>query len=93
MLLVSYDISNDKVRTGFSKYLKKYGRRLQYSVYEIRNSQRVLKNILEEIKLRYKPKFTKTDSVVIIPICETCKKRIIRFGHLVNEEKEVIFFE
>ena len=39
MLLISYDISNDKVRTKFAKYLSKYGFRLQYSVFEITNSE------------------------------------------------------
>lgn len=35
MIIVSYDISNDKVRSKFSKFLLEYGDRLQYSVYEI----------------------------------------------------------
>jgi len=42
MLLVSYDISNDKLRTRFAKYLSKYGNRLQYSVFEIKNSDRII---------------------------------------------------
>ena len=37
MLLISYDISNDKIRTKFAKYLSKFGFRLQYSVFEISN--------------------------------------------------------
>ena len=37
MLVVSYDIKDDKLRTKFSKMLTKNGAvRLQYSVYEIR---------------------------------------------------------
>ena len=51
MLLISYDISNDKVRTKFSKYLSKFGFRLQYSVFEITNSDTVLKNIDDKRKL------------------------------------------
>ena len=38
MLIVTYDIHDDKTRTKFGKLLKKYGRRLQYSVFEIKNS-------------------------------------------------------
>ena len=45
MILVSYDISNDKVRTKFAKFLSKFGFRLQYSVFEIHNSEAVLSNI------------------------------------------------
>jgi len=92
MLLVSYDITNNKTRTKFAKFLKKYGRRLQYSVFEIKNSQRVLQNILKEVEYLYKKKFENTDSVVIIKICKSCKKKIVRYGYAVNEEKEVVFF-
>ena len=45
MLIVSYDIKNDKLRTKFSKYLSKFGFRLQYSVFQIDNSKRILENI------------------------------------------------
>jgi len=54
MFIVSYDIENDKTRTKFSKLLKQYGRRLQYSVFEIKNSARVLENIKSEIEHRFK---------------------------------------
>lgn len=93
MLLVSYDFSNDKTRTQFSKFLKKFGRKLQYSVYEIRNSDRVLHNILSEIRLKYKKKFTGADSVIIIPVCEGCKKKVVRYGYAKNDEKDVIIFK
>ncbi|WP_108977929.1 CRISPR-associated endonuclease Cas2 [Leptospira ryugenii] len=33
MLLISYDISDTKLRTKFAKYLKKYGERQQYSLF------------------------------------------------------------
>lgn len=46
MIVVSYDISDDKLRTKFSKYLSKFGHRLQYSVFEIDNSTRILNNIV-----------------------------------------------
>jgi len=35
MVIVSYDISDDKLRTKFSKYLSKFGHRLQYSVASV----------------------------------------------------------
>lgn len=92
MILLSYDISNDKVRTKFSKFLNKFGRRMQYSVFEIRNSQRVLQNILNEIELRYKKHFTGADSVVIFQISESDQKKIVRYGYAKNEEESVVFF-
>ena len=65
MLLVSYDISNDKVRTKFAKFLSKFGFRLQYSVFEIDNSETVLKNIETEIENIYVKSFTEEDYVII----------------------------
>jgi CRISPR-associated protein Cas2 len=92
MILLSYDIANDKVRTKFSKFLNKFGRRMQYSVYEIRNSQRVLQNILNEIELRYKKQFTGADSVVIFQISESDQRKIVRYGYAKNEEETVVIF-
>jgi CRISPR-associated protein Cas2 len=92
MLIVSYDFQSDKRRSKFSKFLKKYGRRMQYSVFELKNSDRILDNILKEIKLVYEPSFTKEDSIVIIRTCEGCKKKTERFGYAANEETEVLFF-
>ena len=51
MIVVSYDISDDKLRTKFSKYLSKFGHRLQYSVFEIDNSKRIVDNIVTDIKI------------------------------------------
>ncbi|MBI3334927.1 MAG: CRISPR-associated endonuclease Cas2 [Candidatus Portnoybacteria bacterium] len=93
MLVLSYDFSNDKARTKFSKFLDKYGRRFQYSVYEIRNSPRVLQNIKTEIELNYRKYFTGADSIVIFQICEGDKKKVARYGYAENEEKEVVIFE
>ncbi len=92
MLIVTYDFTNDKVRSQFSKFLKRYGRKIQYSVYEIRNSPRVLQNILNEIELRYKAKFGNTDGILIFSVCERCEKKIVRYGHHAQEEREVVFF-
>ena len=65
MILISYDIRSDKLRTNFSHYLQKYGHRIQYSVYEIDNSQRILGNIMLDIKNIYEKKFGQEDSVIM----------------------------
>lgn len=49
MIIISYDISNDKLRTQFSKFLSKFGHRIQYSVFEIENSKKLLDNIMCDI--------------------------------------------
>lgn len=93
MLLVSYDFEDNNPRTKFSKFLKKFGRKLQYSVYEIRHSARVLQNILSEVELKYKKQFKNADSIIMIQLCEACQKKIVRYGYAVNDEKDVIVFK
>ena len=65
MLIISYDISDDKIRGRFSKFLGKFGYRLQYSVFQIRNSERMLNNIISEIEGNFAKNFTQTDSVIV----------------------------
>lgn len=93
MLIITYDISNTKLRTKFSKMIMKYGRRLQMSVYELNNSPRTLNNVLVEISYHFQSKFSETDSVMIIPICKADKAKIVRMGYAVHEESTVIVFD
>lgn len=90
MLIVSYDFEDDRVRSRFSKFLEKYGRRIQYSVFQLRESERVLQNVLVEVELKYKKLFTGADSVVIFRVCEGCEKKVKRYGYAKREEEEVI---
>lgn len=88
MLLVAYDISNDKLRTRFAKFLDKFGFRLQYSVFQIKNSQRVLSNIISEIEGDFKKQFEQTDSIMIFNLSKQCK--ITRYGYAKNDEADLI---
>lgn len=90
MLIVSYDFENNKPRARFSRFLEKYGNRIQYSVWQIRDSQRVLQNILTEIELKYKKEFTNGDSIYIFQLCKGCKKKIKRYGYAKHEESDLI---
>jgi CRISPR-associated protein Cas2 len=87
-LIISYDISNDKLRTRFSKFLSKFGGRLQYSVFEIRNSERVLENIVTQITGYFEKHFTQGDSIIIFHLSRTCKKTC--FGYAKNDETDLI---
>ena len=86
MVLVSYDIADNKLRTRFSKFLSKFGYRLQFSVYKIKNSERILQNITTEIKNVFEKEFEQTDSVYIFNMSATCK--ITTFGYAKNEETD-----
>ncbi len=89
MLLVAYDISDDKLRGHFSKFLSKFGHRLQYSIFEIRNSQRILDNITIHIQTHFSKKFTQHDSIIIFNLSKQCK--ITRYGYAKNDEQNLIF--
>lgn len=91
MILVSYDISSDKLRNRFSKYLEKYGHRIQYSVFEIENSERILNNVMADIENKFKKRFQQSDSVYIFHLSSHCK--IVRYGNAVNEEKAFVVLE
>lgn len=84
MVIISYDISDTKKRTRFSKYIKKFGHRLQYSVYEIDNSEKILYNIITDINNKFSKTFDQTDSVYIFHMSSTCK--IEKFGYAKNED-------
>lgn len=92
MIIVAYDFSNDKTRARFSRFLNKYGRKVQYSIYEVRDSSRVLQNIIHEVELKYKKKFTGADSILIFQICAGDKGKIKRYGYAKNEESDVVIF-
>lgn len=88
MIIISYDISNDKLRTKFSKYLERYGHRIQYSVFEIDNSERALDNIVNEIKNRFEKRFDQRDSVVIFILSNWCKT--IKMGYAANDNNDLV---
>lgn len=65
VIIVTYDISNNKTRTKFSKFLEQFGVRVQFSVYEIQSSKRVLDIVKTAIKARFKRLFEPGDSIYI----------------------------
>lgn len=89
MLIVSYDIENTKLRTKFSKFLKQYGYRLQYSVYEIKNSDRILRNIIVEIENNFSKSFGESDSVMIFKMSYACEK--ICYGYQRHADDDFLF--
>lgn len=89
MIIISYDISDDKMRTNFSKMLKSNGAiRLQFSVYEVRNTKRIVDNIEAKIEA-YSKHFTADDSVILFEI-ETTK--LTKYGNAIHRDRDVVFF-
>lgn len=90
MLMVSYDIKNDKLRNRFYKFIKQYGYRMQYSVYRIDNSKRYLNIIKSEIIEKFEPQFSEDDSVLIF---EINSDYVIKYGRAIHEDEELIILE
>ncbi len=88
MLIVTYDISETPLRTRFSEFLKKFGYRLQYSVFEIENSKRILDLIETQIETDFSKSFSQSDSIIIFNLSQQCK--ITRFGYAKNDESDLI---
>ena len=88
MILVSYDIQDDKLRAKFAKFILKFGERKQYSVYEIKNSQRILSLVKSELDFNFAKKFGEEHSVLIIETSKTCK--ISRYGFAKHDDSDII---
>ncbi|MFM1542446.1 CRISPR-associated endonuclease Cas2 [Helcococcus ovis] len=87
MIFVSYDIKDDKVRTKFSKYLSKYGYRIQYSIFCVKNSERILNLVKSDIENKFKKLFKESDSVMIYKVD---KDSIINYGYPIHENDDII---
>lgn len=90
MLIISYDIQNDKTRTKFAKMLTKNGAiRLQYSVYEINNTDRVLNNLKILIEEQFSKKFEGGDSVIIF---DASAVKLKKYGNALHRDTDIVYF-
>ncbi len=90
MIIISYDIKENKLRTKFAKMLRSQGAiRLQFSVYEVNNTQRVIDNIKTKIVEKYSKLFTGADSVMIF---DASKDSVQKFGNAIHQDTDVVYF-
>ena len=88
VIIITYDISDNKLRAQFSKFLEKYGVRVQFSVYEIQNSKRVLDIVCNAIERQFKNRFEGGDSIYVFKANHT---DTIRYGSAGMIDKDLIF--
>lgn len=90
MLIISYDITNDKLRNRFSKMLTKYGAiRLQYSVYEVNHTNRILENLIIKIEDLFAKKFEGSDSVIIFDVSAV---KLKKYGNAIHRDTDIVYF-
>lgn len=91
MFIISYDISDDKLRTQFMKSLMKQGAiRLQYSVYEFNYPKRALDNLIVKIENYWMKKFEGSDSVVVFNVSND---NVFKYGNAIHRDKDLLFFD
>lgn len=88
MYLIAYDIKDDKLRTRFSHFLKRFGVRVQFSVFKLKNSPRILDNIRVEIEAKFENVFGQADSVLIFRIPDDAC--VAKFGYPSDDEPDLI---
>jgi CRISPR-associated protein Cas2 len=90
MLIVSYDISDDKLRRQFSKMLEQNGGiRLQYSVFEVNNTKRIQEVLKIKIESKFAKKFDGGDSILIF---ETDNNKTIKYGNAIHRDQDLLYF-
>lgn len=90
MLVISYDIHDDRLRARFSKMLTRYGAiRLQYSVYEVNNTDRVINNLMVIIEETFAKHFGGEDSVVIFDVSSI---KLKKYGNAIHRDQDVVYF-
>jgi CRISPR-associated protein Cas2 len=88
MIVVSYDIADDKLRSRFSKMLTRNGAvRLQYSVYELGNTKRVVDNLMLKIDA-FSKHFTGSDSVLVFDVS---KENLKKYGNAIHRDQDVVY--
>ena len=77
IILLTYDISDNKIRTRIHKFLKEFGLNTQKSVFECDIDEIALKKIRRFCRdnLNYE-----TDSVRIYKVCSGCIRKVIISG-------------
>ena len=86
LVLVSYDIEDDKIRTRLAKKLLDFGPRVQLSVFEADVTEKEFKKLKQALQ---KVKLADDDSIRLYRLCEICIKKITIWGKgLVTKDKD-----
>jgi len=77
LVLISYDIENDRTRTRLAHKLKDFGPRVQYSVFEADVNAVELERLFKKLE---KVQLGQHDSVRVYRLCGECAKSIKIWG-------------
>lgn len=87
LIVVSYDIRDDRRRTRAAHLLKDFGRRVQYSVFECRLGAEQVERLESRLLAEIEPE---EDSVRVYRLCADCRGKVAILGvGEMTEEPEV----
>ena len=90
MIVISYDIKDNKLRSQFSKLIQSNGAiRLQYSVYEVVSTQRLFDNLVVLVEEFCRKFITGSDSILIFDVNQI---KIRKYGSSIHRDQDVVYF-
>lgn len=78
MYVISYDITSDRLRNNVAKVLLGYGRRVQYSVFECRITQKSFEELYKKLALLMLD--ADDGSIRFYHLCGKCEGEIRELG-------------
>ncbi len=81
--LVTYDISEDSIRNKLIKFLNEYGKRVQFSCFEIEIGKSQLADLIEKIEDLINKE---TDKVFFFPISKYATPFVRKLGKNIDED-------
>ena len=90
MYIISYDIQEDKIRNKAAKLLEGHGKRVQYSVFECRITEKQMKALYP--KLEDLISESDNSSVLVYEICKSCEKRKLEIGMIIHLHRNPVHF-
>jgi len=88
-IVVAYDVSDDKRRTQLHKALRRFGDRVQFSVFECVVTEQLFDEMRRAVAVVVLPE----DNVRYYDICAACRKETITLGRAVTTtDKRVYIF-
>ena len=88
LIVVAYDIADDRRRQKIAKIMAQYGTRCNYSVFECFLSESKIATMQKKIS---DAADSKEDSILYYYLCKACLKKAEFFGKKLTNEENIIW--
>lgn len=90
LIIITYQIKSDRLRTRVNKTLKNFGGQVQNSVFEFRLDNTQLKTLYAKLD-DLKDQLTGKDSIRVYQACEKCARSMKTYGNAVKNEEPLYY--